>query len=497
MTISKTCSNKEVLLTMFSNFYKFFILTLSSELLFTNLKVVSNASKGCEDESTIPDDSLKPVSDSTNNYLVSQKLRSTECQLISLKRHINALSIKLAYMYNLRGHTKCRCETSTAVNLQSEESIKHVHIDITNPENIEDRTLSRVMNQIIKQLSRSNKITGKIYMKQLARRVRTILRRELSTFKQDLAWLIVHKYEFPRTNILVQRKHDFERRNINTDVMKHHIVPKTRSMDHPKAYVQADSVSYHDASAIRSLYKRSGSNYANNDAVKIRKYMTSKFEQIDHDMETLANGISVLHDNMFEYKDIKKQFSQEKTRMESNILQKLRSEYNDLNMKVEYTNNQLQTVSDLLQATVKSQKNLQSKIQNFNATFKLKIYKTDMNILNIMSRLDALNETLNKNYNENVSDATQVKDMEDTIAFVSKVKDIWPTLVKNVTAVRTKENELLNILNKTLEKYDRKVDVDTRHSLRQNCNSGARFMYFRLYYLEIVNVIISLYVAWF
>ena len=416
---------------MYQYFYKLFILTLSSELLFTFTKC---APKGSVVSFSIPRKCTNSVCVGTDKDRINKKLILAKGQQTLLKRQVNAI--------NIHRYVKCSCEIDTPEKLQSKMIPNILNAYRIKPEHFEDRMIRTIIKRLGNQIHYSDKNTGKTYMKQLK------------------------------------------------DVIKHDTVPSKISANNQKRFLKADNT--FGKSGIRNFKKRSYRTYGDKGIIENREYIMSKFEQIEHDMETLANGISVLHDNMFEYKDIKKQFSQEKTRMENNILQKLRSEYNVLNMKVEYTSNQLQIVSDLLHATAKSQKDLQTKIQNFNATFNLKSYKTDMNILEIASRLDALNETISQNGTDilKVSDTKQKAYVEDAIMFVSNIKTMWPILIENVTALSSRENELFKILNRSLENHELEDDIDNRHTLRHECNN-AGLRCFGFNFLEIFIVTIS------
>ena len=183
------------------------------------------------------------------------------------------------------------------------------------------------------------------------------------------------------------------------------------------------------------------------------KEINERIEQIEHDIETLGTGLSsLLHDNLLSG-EIKRTFELEKVAMENRILSKLSSESYPLRLEIENLKNQTLAASNFIQATSKSARQTQLSLQSFNSTFKLKHYYLERDIRKMTEQINELNKTINPDYEDemNFEQVLNDIDIQNAVDFVQKIKDIWPTVLSNITSIVQEHKNDFNFVQEGFE----------------------------------------------
>lgn len=176
------------------------------------------------------------------------------------------------------------------------------------------------------------------------------------------------------------------------------------------------------------------------------KVISGKLEQIEHEIETLGAGLSsLLQENTMFSSEIKKQFELEKLDLEESIISKLSEKSNLAKLELENLRNKTQAMSNLIQATARSQQQTQYSLQNFNATYKLKNFYLEESIRRMTVQIQELNMTVHPDYDNAVTldEAMDRLDIEDAVIFVAEIKETWPFIVGNISSIiETRKNDL-------------------------------------------------------
>ncbi|XP_053375675.1 uncharacterized protein LOC128547329 [Mercenaria mercenaria] len=501
-----TCSGKQVAIqSLFKmvHFYILYILILTKVSVPIYSSTVAKPSNNCIVSLSIPQENIKTVCDGGDSYHIDQKLRSTDIQISSLRHKINNMNVRLAYTLTQDG--KCNCATyiperlltveQNVANLQAKFT-KLGQYDETNPTNKGLRNKKNVRWVSDDSVIEREEITKKKF----ARIIRNIIRKELKIIKQEKQRNVLHNHEYFGQESRI--KQNLDKLLGVMRVADLELDRKSALSKHNIKHMQADDSFVENRPGIFSFVKAMPENeksehYTPEDKLNDsgfndndKGHMTRRMEEMEHDIETLANGIAALHENMFDSKDIRIQFEDEKISMENRILEKCSKEYHSLKLEIEYMTNQTQIVYKLLQATVKSQKQLQASIQNFNATFKLKNYDIERNISRISSQLDTLYGTLDlyPSYSDtNVDDTIKMLEMEETVAFVGEIKNIWPTLVSNLTTIAIRQEDIMKVVDNSSRKYETEIETMNKYEQSQNSTARNNLRSYRLI-LVIINI---------
>lgn len=447
----------------------------------------------------VPETSIKTVCDKDDRYEIDQKLKSVDSQFSSLRREINNINVRLAYT-SARNSKYVRNISEQVLNFKEHmtvlrEEVKNKEIpEITNI--IKESSGNRMKSRGIKMKADLPCLPVNCFQKKIIRRIlRDLVRKEFKKIQTK----IIQETSLEELNSLLEgvKLSHFDK-NINTIKNDNDLQARTTYMQADSSYGKGtlrDEYVEQSNEQMTSKHKMNGQSNINDFTVysgNEMRYQT-RLEEIEHDVETLANGLMALHENMFDIKEIKRQFEIDKEVMENTILMNLRDDNDLLNIKLEYIENQTKIAFRLLHATVKTQTQLQASLQNFNATFKLRNHEIQTDILRLNTQLNILNDTISPNYIDVLSleDAGAILDIENTVAFVQEIKRAWPNVTVELAHMKRMQKELFDKINDTVERTENfAMDVEMADAgekqrladwdpLEKNntCNDSSQFLF--------------------
>lgn len=460
-----------------------------------NSRVVDKSSSSCIVSLTIPEENLKSVCERGKHYQSEQKLRSVETQLHTLRRKVNNIDARIAYTITRR-HTHVSDISERILTLENQFSNLQSKFTNTRNEDITNWTDDFNKKGRPSSLVSDNPNLSEDWFKR--QNIEEVIKREVTNFEQklkkDIEEMILSNRNSQQILFLdknVQNDKEFvgDNSSSDTDLDAREENSRKDQLKEQLANASQNENLFGDDGKISFLRMIDGSKTderkqnANSPSTyyidrNIDLQYKRRFEAIEHDIETLANGLASLHQNMFESEDVKKAYETEKNAMESEILEKIRNDMTPLESETEYTKNQTIIISKLLRATIKSQEEMHARAQNMNATFRLKSFNIEKDILILSGKLDALNGTLNPAYGDtfSVGEAVNVLKIEDSLDFLHEIKQTWPSVISNLTHLAVKQEQLSSIVYESIVELEDKKEkcgvqnpqVDLRNSY--SCN---------------------------